>query len=68
MYKENKKLYTDDEYIVRMWEKEYIQDTAARFMLAWSNGERREAHRPMVQETHKPSKDIRSHIDATKSA
>jgi hypothetical protein len=43
MIKENKKTYTEDEYIVRMWEKEYLQDLAARFMLAWSNGERREA-------------------------
>ena len=39
MFRENRKAYTDDEYIVRMWEKEYLQDMAARFMLAWSNGE-----------------------------
>ena len=36
MFKENRKTYTDDEYIVRMWEKEYLQDMAARFMLALS--------------------------------
>ena len=53
MYKENRKLYTDDEYIVRMWEKEYIQDLVARFMYAWSNGERREALETCwVRKTH----------------
>ena len=53
MYQENKKLYTDDEYIVRMWEKEYIQDLVARFMYAWSNGERREAlENCWVRKTH----------------
>ena len=40
MYKEHKKSYTDDEYITRMWEKEYLQDMVGRFMFAWSNGER----------------------------
>ena len=53
MYKEHRKTYTDDEYIVRMWEKEYLQDLAARFMYAWSNGERREAlDKYWVQKTH----------------
>jgi hypothetical protein len=53
MFKENKKVYTDDEYIVRMWEKEYLMDMAARFMLAWSNGERRQAlDKYWVRKTH----------------
>ena len=43
MFKENGKTWTDDEYIVRMWEKEYLTDLASRFMYAWSNGERRRA-------------------------
>lgn len=53
MFKENKKVYTEDEYIVRMWEKEYLQDLVARFMFAWSNGERREAlDKYWVRKTH----------------
>ena len=53
MFKENKKVYTDDEYIIRMWEKEYLQDMVGRFMFAWSNGERREAlDKYWVQKTH----------------
>ena len=32
MFKEHNKAYTGDEYIVRMWEKEYLQDMASRFM------------------------------------
>ena len=53
MFKENNKAYTDDEYIVRMWEKEYLQDMASRFMYHWSNGDRRKALEDLwVRKTH----------------
>lgn len=53
MFTEHKKVYTDDEYIVRLWEKECILDQAARFMFCWSNGERRKALDELwVRKTH----------------
>ena len=53
MFTEHKKTYTDDEYIVRMWERECIQDQASRFMLCWSNGDRRRAIDELwVRKTH----------------
>ena len=45
MFTEHRKTYTDDEMIVRAWEREMIQDTMGRFVYYWGNGERRRALR-----------------------
>ena len=41
MFTEYLNQYSDDEMILRAWDKECIQDTMGRFMLYWGNGERR---------------------------
>lgn len=43
MFEEYGKQYTDDEMLIRAWDRECIQDTMGRFMLYWGNGERRRA-------------------------
>ncbi len=40
MFVEYKKEYTDDEMILRAWDKEMIMDQVGRFVLYWGNGER----------------------------
>ncbi|MCR5784442.1 MAG: hypothetical protein K6G40_02205 [Eubacterium sp.] len=39
-FTENQKEYTDDEMIIRAWDKEVIMDQVGRFVLFWSSGER----------------------------
>ena len=43
MFEEYGKQYTDDEMILRAWDRECIQDTMGRLMFYWGNGERRRA-------------------------
>lgn len=43
MFEEYGKQYSDDEMILRAWDRECIQDNVGRFMLYWGNGERRRA-------------------------
>jgi len=43
MFTEYGKEYSDDEMILRAWDRECIQDAMGRFMLYWGNGERRRA-------------------------
>ena len=43
MFVEHRKSYTDDEMILRAWDREMIQDTMGRFVYYWGNGERRRA-------------------------
>lgn len=40
MFTEYKKEYTDDEMILRAWDKEMVMDQVGRFVLYWSGGER----------------------------
>lgn len=43
MFIEHGKQYTDDEAILRAWDKEVIHDLMGRFVLYWGNGQRRKA-------------------------
>lgn len=42
-FKEYKREFTDEEMVFHAWDKEMIQDTVARFVLYWGNGDTRRA-------------------------